>query len=98
MTTTVYDWPALVSLATGYFIALNLIGYFLMGWDKRRAVKAGPRIPEARLFSVALLGGATGMYLGMNFFRHKTQHAPFRIGLPLIILFHAGVIYFAVVR
>ena len=44
------------------------------------------RIPEATLFLSALLGGSLGAVVGMNFFRHKTKHWYFVVGMPLILL------------
>ena len=38
------------------------------------------------LFLIAILGGSPGSIVGMFFFRHKTRHASFRYGLPLIFV------------
>jgi uncharacterized membrane protein YsdA (DUF1294 family) len=57
-----------------------------MGIDKRRARKGAFRIPEATLFSIAIIGGSIGSILGMLIFRHKTKHWYFKIGLPIILL------------
>ena len=65
---------------------MNLIGFVVMGMDKRRAVRGDRRISEASLFSVALLGGALGCTLGMQCFRHKTRHWYFRLGMPAIFM------------
>ena len=40
-----------------YFAAMNLIGFIMMGSDKRKAIKHAWRTPEAVLFLPALLGG-----------------------------------------
>ncbi len=69
-----------------YFLITNLIGFALMGIDKRRARKGAFRIPEATLFSIAIIGGSIGSILGMLIFRHKTKHWYFKIGLPIILL------------
>ena len=55
-----------------------------MGADKSRAKSHCRRIPEARLFLLALLGGAVGGTLGMWVFRHKTRHWYFAFGFPLL--------------
>lgn len=57
-----------------------------MGIDKARARKKAWRIPEARLFFIALIGGSAGSIAGMYFFRHKTQHWYFVWGMPAILL------------
>lgn len=82
-----------------YYISIlalmSLVLFFTMGSDKRRARQAGRRVPEARLFLLALLGGAVGGTLGMYAFRHKTRHWYFKFGFPIIALAQlALLIYF----
>ena len=60
------------TLLAVYFIIINLFGFIIMGMDKRKAQKRAFRIPEATLFTVALIGGSIGTTVGMYFFRHKT--------------------------
>lgn len=67
-----------------YLIIINLIGFCIMGVDKRRALRGAWRISEASLFFTALLGGALGCTLGMRYFRHKTRHWYFKYGMPAI--------------
>ena len=62
-----------ISIITGYLVIMNLIGFVVMGIDKRRAVKRLWRIPESTLFIVALIGGSLGSIIGMYFFHHKTR-------------------------
>ena len=69
-----------------YIIIINIISFFLMGQDKRRAIKHKWRIPEKTLFLSALLGGSLGSIMGMYIFRHKTKHWYFVIGMPVIFL------------
>lgn len=71
-----------------YWVIMNVIGFVVMGVDKRRAVRGDRRISEASLFGVALLGGALGCTLGMQCFRHKTKHWYFRLGMPAIFVVH----------
>lgn len=75
-----------MTIALIYCILINVIGYAVMGIDKRRAIRGAWRIPEARLFLIAFLGGALGCTLGMWRFRHKTKHWYFRCGMPAILL------------
>ncbi|MGG5830661.1 DUF1294 domain-containing protein [Bacillus pumilus] len=67
-------------------ILVNGYGFFLMGEDKRRAKAHKWRISEAHLWSAAVLFGAAGSYLGMQYFRHKTKHPAFQIGMPVLIM------------
>ena len=69
-----------------YFIVVNIVGFAIMGIDKRRAQKHVFRIPEATLFIIAIIGGSLGAILGMYSFRHKTRHWYFVYGLPLILI------------
>ncbi|MDO4331554.1 MAG: DUF1294 domain-containing protein [Eubacteriales bacterium] len=69
-----------------YVIIINIAGFSSMGIDKARARKKAWRIPEARLFFIALIGGSAGSIAGMYFFRHKTQHWYFVWGMPAILL------------
>ena len=75
-----------LSLLLIYFAAVNIIGFALMGNDKRRARKNAFRIPEATLFAIALIGGSLGSILGMRVFHHKTKHWYFKFGMPLILI------------
>lgn len=76
-----------VQLIVGaYFLIVNLIGFAIMGIDKRKAVKGAFRVPEATLFVVALIGGSIGSILGMYTFRHKTRKWYFVYGMPAILI------------
>lgn len=79
-----------LTLIIAYFIITNVIGFALMGIDKRKAKKGSFRIPEATLFSIAIIGGSIGSILGMFLFRHKTKHWYFVIGLPVIFGLQLG--------
>ena len=65
---------SVVTLIISYFIIINLVGFFIMGVDKRRAKKHAFRIPEATLFTIAIIGGSLGTTAGMYYFHHKTRH------------------------
>ena len=69
-----------------YFITINLIGFFIMWLDKRKAKKGAWRIPEKTLFIITALGGGIGTIAGMYTFHHKTQKIQFVIGFPLITI------------
>lgn len=79
---------------TGYFLLVNLIGFGIMGIDKRKAVKGTFRIPEATLFIIALIGGSIGSIFGMYTFRHKTRKWYFVYGMPAILILQVALIVF----
>lgn len=72
-------------VVSGYVIIINLIGFFAMGIDKRKARKNKWRIKEATLFLLAMIGGSIGSWLGMYAFHHKTKHWYFVVGMPVIL-------------
>lgn len=72
-----------------WFVFINLVAYIVMSDDKRRARQRKDRTPEKTLFLLAAIGGALGILLAMNIHRHKTKHASFRIGIPLLLLLNA---------
>ncbi|MEE0954836.1 MAG: DUF1294 domain-containing protein [Eubacterium sp.] len=65
---------------------MNLAAFLLMGADKRKARLHQWRIPEKTLFLSAIAGGSVGAMLGMTFFRHKTKHLSFLLGMPAIFI------------
>lgn len=75
-----------------YLVIINIIGFAVMGIDKKRAIRGAWRISEASLFLTALLGGALGCTLGMRHFRHKTRHWYFKYGMPAIFLAQAALL------
>lgn len=74
------------TLVTVYMLIMSVVGFVIMGIDKRKAVKRGWRIPELTLLLIAFMGGGLGSFLGMHFFRHKTRHIKFIIFIPLALL------------
>ena len=66
--------------------------------DKQLAKKEKMRIPESRLFRIAILGGSLGVLLGMYTFRHKTLHKQFTIGIPAILLLQIAIAVFVILK
>lgn len=79
-----------------YLLVTNLLGFILMGIDKRKARKRLWRIPEATLFIIALIGGSIGSLAGMYFFHHKTRHWYFVYGMPFILICQIALFIFVV--
>lgn len=76
------DWDTILF----YIVGVNVITFYMMARDKRKAKKREYRIPERTFWLLGVLGGATGCYLGMRVFRHKTKHRSFVIGMPFILI------------
>lgn len=77
-----------------YLILISVWGVILTLWDKHAARRGARRVPEAALFLTGALGGAFAMFLCMQIIRHKTAHAKFMLGFPLMILLHVLLLYY----
>lgn len=90
-----------------YVVVINIIALAMMGIDKSIAIKNGKkkssrskksdastRIPEATLIMLAVMLGSVGVFLGMLFFRHKTKHLKFTVGVPLCFVLNCVIVYF----
>jgi len=69
-----------------YLLAINLITFFIMWVDKKKAKWGKWRIQEKTLFILCTIGGSIGGIAGMYTFRHKTKKTRFVIGFPLILI------------
>ena len=75
----------MLAIISGIFFTLNLLTFIIYGIDKFKAKKAKWRIPESTLLLLAVFGGSIGAWLGLQVWRHKTQHKKFYIGIPMIL-------------
>lgn len=74
-----------MKITVWYIVLSNLAAFLAYGIDKKRAREHKWRIPERRLFMLALIGGSAGALAGMYLFRHKTRKPGFVIGVPVIL-------------
>lgn len=81
-----------------YLASINLFAALLTLHDKRAARRHQWRVRERTLLLTAALGGAAAMLLTMRIIRHKTKHAKFMLGLPVILAVQAAVIILAFVQ
>jgi uncharacterized membrane protein YsdA (DUF1294 family) len=80
-----------------YLIFINCYAYAIMWFDKHQSIKNKKRVSENRLFFVAFIFGAIGIYLGTKApIYHKAAKAKFKIGIPLLILLNVVCVYFLV--
>ncbi|MBQ3334555.1 MAG: DUF1294 domain-containing protein [Eubacteriaceae bacterium] len=77
-----------------YLVAVNLIAFALMGYDKALSKTDRRRVPEATLFFFVVIGGSLGGTLGMYAWRHKTRHWYFAYGFPAILVIHVLLLLF----
>jgi len=68
-----------------YLAAISLLAVIITMHDKRSAQRHKWRVRESTLLLMAALGGSVAMLLTMLLIRHKTKHAKFMMGIPVII-------------
>lgn len=69
-----------------YLATISLLAVILTLRDKSAARKSKWRIKEHTLLIVSALGGSIAMLITMRVIRHKTKHAKFMVGIPVIIV------------
>lgn len=82
--------PSMALLLGASVALLSLIAFAACVWDKRQAIAGWPRVPEATLLGLALVGGSPGLLLGMALARHKTRKTAFLAPLAGIVLLQAA--------
>ncbi|KKB34791.1 DUF1294 domain-containing protein [Bacillus thermotolerans] len=75
-----------------YFVLINMVGYIVMSNDKRKAKKRKWRTRESTLWLLAIIGGAIGCWVAMQTHRHKTKHAAFVYGMPILAIIDLGLL------
>lgn len=88
----------LIKIIIVYLIIINLLSFLLYGIDKWKAKADKWRVSEKTLLLTALIGGSAGALIGMQVFRHKTQHWKFRILVPVFLILHAALLVYCVYR
>jgi uncharacterized membrane protein YsdA (DUF1294 family) len=84
----------MVKLILIYIAVISLISVIVCIYDKAISKKnrVELRIPEKTLLILSALGGSVAMYLTMQMVRHKTKHAKFMIGIPVIIVLQIALV------
>lgn len=76
-----------------YLLLMTILGCIVMKIDKYKAIHHRYRISEKLIFTIALMGGSLGVWMGMYLFHHKTKHWYFVMGIPLIIFIQFIIAY-----
>jgi uncharacterized membrane protein YsdA (DUF1294 family) len=76
-----------------YFFIINIIGFLLIGYDKKMAVANKYRISEKRLLLIVVFGGVIGSGLAMLLFRHKTSKTSYLLKFFGIVFIQILVIF-----
>lgn len=77
-----------------YLGIINVITFLAFAIDKLHAIKGKRRIRIITLLGLAFVGGSLGALLGMYTLRHKTKVDYFTVGVPLIMIMQAVVVFF----
>jgi uncharacterized membrane protein YsdA (DUF1294 family) len=77
-----------------YLATLNIVGFFLMGIDKKQALKDKYRIPNKIIMGMALLGGPLGIFTGTTVFFHKSLMPRFKLQIGVLFFTHLLVFLF----
>lgn len=83
----------LLKIALGYLALISLVSIIVCIYDKI-AAKHNPkhRTRERTLLLLSAVGGSVAMLLCMLLIRHKTKHAKFMVGIPVIIVLQIAAI------
>ena len=82
----------MATLLLSCIIGVNVITFVVYGIDKLKAKKGKWRVPETTLLLLAIVGGSVGAWCGVKVWHHKTMHAKFKYGIPLIMAMQAGLL------
>lgn len=74
-------------------VIINIITFFMYGYDKWAAKSGKDRVSEKTLFMFTLLGGTLGAIIGMNIFKHKRKKKEFIFVIALIIIVQLLLVY-----
>ena len=81
-----------------YLLIMNAAGFLVMTADKLFAKSGAFRVSENKLLGIAAIGGSIGVWLAMYTVRHKTKHAKFVIGVPLILALQIALLTWLLLR
>ena len=77
-----------------YLAFINLLAVILTLRDKIAAQRHKWRIKESAPLLVSALGGSVAMLVTIRIARHKTKHAKFMVGIPVIIILQIAAILY----
>lgn len=81
-----------------YLVIINFVTAILFLVDKLKAKANAFRISEKTLLLFCATGGAVGGLFGMVVFNHKSKKPKFFLTIPLLIIIHFAIVWFAFLR
>ena len=94
ITVAFWEFFSTHQLLLWYLVAINVITLVFFAVDKIHAIENKSRIRIITLLGLAFIGGSLGAIIAMYVFRHKTKKDYFTVGVPLIIVMQAVVVFF----
>ena len=84
-----------LSILSAYILIISVISVVVCIYDKKISKKnrVELRTPEKTLLLLSALGGSIAMFVTMLLIRHKTKHVKFMLGIPLIMVIQAGIVF-----
>ena len=84
-----------LSILLAYILIISVISVVVCIYDKKISKKnrVELRTPEKTLLLLSALGGSIAMFVTMLLIRHKTKHVKFMLGIPLIMIIQAGIVF-----
>jgi len=77
-----------------YLCIINIVTFIFFGLDKLFAIQRRSRIRIVTLLGLCFIGGSIGGLSAMYLFRHKTLTDYFTVGVPLIMVMQAVVVFY----
>lgn len=82
-----------LNFALIYLAAISIVSIVVCCYDKFAAKHLQRhRTREATLLLLSALGGSVAMFATMQLIRHKTKHAKFMVGIPVIFVLQVAAV------
>ncbi len=86
-----------LKILIGYLAVISVISIIVCIYDKWAAKHATKhRTREFTLLLLSALGGSVAMFITMQLIRHKTKHAKFMVGIPVIFVLQVALAIFII--
>ena len=85
----------ILSIFVVYIAVISVFSVIMCIYDKiiSKRNRVELRVSEKALMILSALGGSVAMLLTMLLIRHKTKHIKFMLGIPLIIVAQAVIVF-----
>ena len=82
-----------------YFVAMNVYTFFLIKYqrDSFDEGECQNAVHDGKIFISALLGGATGIYVGSFVFKYRLRSMFIMVLMPVLIVLNAYALYLGLV-